>query len=369
MGKPMKLVFGSMVVGVAAVGLFVYSQKASAKQDGLKTVEIVRGTIVDKALAVGQIVPDQEIQVKSQISGIVAKCFVEVGDRVELGQPLFSITPDPTPLELAEAERAVESAQVAYDKAEQDLERTRTLFSGGILPRDQFDSRQKDFEQARISLEQAKDRRALLKDGRIERRGAVAGVDSVIRASAAGTVLERKVNPGDPVVPLTTFQEGTVMMTLADMSTLEFKGTVDEIDVGKLSEGMPVRIQVGALPGTTVPGQLVRIAPKAREKEGATVFDVEVAVDTTTSQVVLRAGYSANADVIIQEKSDVLLVPERLVTTEGDKAFVEVPGAKPDAEPEKREIQVGLSDGLNLEVVAGLAEGDKVVQRPAREVK
>ncbi len=104
----------------------------------------------------------------------------------------------------------------------------------------------------------------------------------MIRASAAGTVLERKVNPGDPVVPLTTFQEGTVMMTLADMKTLEFKGTVDEIDVGKLNDGMPVRIQIGALPGSAVTGTSPRIAPKAREKEGATVFDVEAAIDTAT---------------------------------------------------------------------------------------
>jgi len=368
MGKPMKVVVGTLAVG-AAVAIFLYSRNASAKQDDMKTVEIVKGTIVDKALAVGQIVPDQEIQVKSQISGIVARCFVEVGDRVEQGQPLFSITPDPTPLELAETERGVEMAQVAYDKAQQDLERTRTLFSGGILPRDQFDSRQKDFDQARIGLEQAKDRLALLKEGRIEKRAGTSGVDSVIRASTSGTVLERKVNPGDPVVPLTTFQEGTVLLTLADMSTLEFRGTVDEIDVGKMVEGMPVRIQVGALPGQTVPGVLTRIAPKAREKEGATVFDVEAAVQTDGTEIILRAGYSANADVIIQEKNDVLLVPERLVKMEDEKAFVEVPGVTPEDEPEKKEIEVGLSDGLNLEVIAGLSEGDKVVQRPSREVE
>lgn len=368
MSKPFKVVVGTLAVG-AAVGLFLYSRNASAKQEGLKTVEVVRGTIVDKALAVGQIVPDQEIQVKSQISGIVTQCFVEVGDRVEQGQPLFSITPDPTPLELAEAERSVELAQVGYDRAQQDLERTRTLFSGGILPRDQYDSNQKDFDQARISLEQAKDKLKLLKEGKIEGRPGATGVDSVIRASTSGTVLERKVNPGDPVVPLTTFQEGTVMMTLADMTTLEFRGTVDEIDVGKLREGMPVRLQVGALPGHTVPGVLTRIAPKAREKEGATVFDVEAAVTPEGTDIVLRAGYSANADVIIQEKGDVLLVPERLVTMEEEQAFVEVPGATPEDEPVKKEIEVGLSDGLNLEVIAGLSEGEKVVQRPAREVE
>ncbi|MEO8276054.1 MAG: efflux RND transporter periplasmic adaptor subunit [Thermoanaerobaculia bacterium] len=367
MGKPMKIVVGSLAVGVAAVGLFLYSRNAEAKKEGIKTVEITRGTIIDKALAVGQVVPDQEIQVKSQISGIIDECFVQVGDRVEIGQSLFSVSPDPTPLELADAERRVQLAQVGYDRAEQDLDRTKSLWSGGILARDAFDARQRDFDQARITLEQEKDKLALLKEGRIVRK--VNGVDSIIRASAAGTVLERKVNPGDPVVPLTSFQEGTVLMTLADMKTLEFKGTVDEIDVGKLHEGMEVRIQIGALPGSSVIGKLTRIAPKAREKEGATIFDVEAAIDVEKSKVTLRAGYSANADVIIQEKQGVLLVPERLVTMEKEKASVEIPGARPDDAPVKKDIQVGLSDGLNLEVVAGLAEGDKVIQRPAKVVE
>jgi HlyD family secretion protein len=368
MSKSRKVVVGSMVAGAAALGLFLYSQRASAKQVGLKTVEITRGTIIDKALAVGQIVPDQEIQVKSQISGIVSKAFVEVGERVEIGQPLFAITPDPTPLELAEAERQVELAQNAYDRAEQELERSRSLWSGGIVARDQFDAREKDFERARISLEQAKDRLVLLKEGRIERKRGRAAVDSIIRASASGTVLERRVNPGDPVVPLTTFQEGTVLMSLADMTTLEFRGTVDEIDVGKLAIGMPVRIEIGALPGSEVLATLTSIAPKAREKEGATVFDVEAAIDPATADVALRAGYSANANVIIQEKTDILLVPERLVTLAEGKASVELPGPTPDAEPVKREIEVGLSDGLNMEVVSGLGEGDLVVQRPPKEI-
>ncbi|QQR72643.1 MAG: efflux RND transporter periplasmic adaptor subunit [Holophagales bacterium] len=367
MSRSMRIVIGSFAVGIVGAGAFFLSQRAAAKSDGLTTVSVSRGTIVDKALAVGQIVPDQEIQVKSQISGIVKECFVEVGDRVEIGQPLLVISPDPTPLELAEAERRVELAQVSYEKAETDLARTRSLWSGGILARDQFDSRQKDFDHARITLEQERDKLALLKEGRIERKKG--GVDSIIRASASGTVLERKVNPGDPVVPLTSFQEGTVMMTLADMKTLEFRGTVDEIDVGKLHEGMPVRIQVGALPGSTVPAHLTRIAPKARVKEGATVFDVEASIDRGASQVTLRAGYSANADVVIQEKAGVLLLPERLITLTDGKATVEVPTAVAKGEPEKREIQVGLSDGLNMEILAGLTEGEKVIQRPPKEIK
>lgn len=366
MSRPMKYVVTALALGAAGAGLFLYSRGAGAKTDGLTTVRVARGSIVEKALAVGQVVPDQEVQVKSQISGIVGTCFVEVGDRVEVGQPLFTISPDPTPLELAEAERRVELAVVTYEKAETDLGRSRSLWSDGILARDQFDSHEKEFDRARITLEQERDRLALLKEGRIRR--AKGGVDSVIRASAAGTVLERRVNPGDPVVPLTTFQEGTVLMTIADMGTLEFQGTVDEIDVGKLRVGMPARIQIGALPGSEVPARLSRIAPKAREKEGATVFDVELAL-AGDGGAPLRAGYSANADIVIQEKGDVLLLAERLVTLEEGRAFVEVPGSEPGTEPVRKEIEVGLSDGLNLEVVAGLAEGDAVVQRPPKKIE
>ncbi len=366
MSKRLKVGLGVLVLAGAGAAVFLVTRDADATNGGITTVTVEKGTIVDKALAVGQIVPDQEIQVKSQISGRVNQAFVEIGDPVEVGQSLFSISPDPTPLELADQERAVELAEVQYAQAETDLDRHRSLFTTGILAKDSFDTKQRDFDQARIRLAQERDKLALLREGRIARRSG--GVDSVIRASAAGTVLERKVNPGDPVVPLTTFQEGTVLMTLADMSTLEFRGTVDEIDVGKLREGLPVRIQIGALPGATVTGELTKIAPKAKEEEGATLFDVEAAIQSA-GEVRLRAGFSANADVIIQEKKDVVLVPERLLIRESDKVFVEVPGAQPKDPPTKKEIQVGLSDGLNVEVVGGLAAGDKIIQRPPKEIK
>ena len=366
MSKRLKVSLGVLVLAGAGAAVFLATRDADATNGGITTVTIEKGTIVDKALAVGQIVPDQEIQVKSQISGRVKEALVEVGDAVEVGQALFSISPEPTPLELADQERAVQMVHSQYEQAESDLDRHRSLFTTGILSKDSFDTKQREFDQARIRLAQERDKLALLKEGRIARRSG--GVDSVIRASAAGTVLERKVNPGDPVVPLTTFQDGTVLMTIADMSTLEFRGTVDEIDVGKLREGLPVRIQIGALPGAAVTGEVTKISPKAHEEEGATLFDVEAAIKSS-GEVRLRAGFSANADVIIQEKKDVLLVPERLLIRESDKVFVEVPGAQPKDPPTKKEIQVGLSDGLNAEVVGGLAAGDKVIQRPPKEIK
>jgi HlyD family secretion protein len=199
--------------------------------------------------------------------------------------------------------------------------------------------------------------------------GATTQVETVIRAPAAGTVLSRSVNPGDPVVPLTSYQPGTELAAVADMSDLIFKGTVDEIDVGKIAVHMPCRIKVGALPEARVTGRLSRIAPQATKEAGATLFDVEIELDPTRD-VVLRAGYSANAEVVVREKHDVVLIPERLVLFEdgGAATFVERPGEGPEAEPVKVAVELGLSDGLNVEIMDGLAVGDQVVQRPPREI-
>jgi HlyD family secretion protein len=365
MKRWVKVLIPVVVLGGIGFGAVRAATRNNTSKNGFTLVKVERGTITEKALATGQIVPRQEIQVKSQISGTVRECFAEVGDRVEVGQPLFAITPDPTPLELNEVERGVQLAEVAYARASADYERNRALLAEGILSQELYDASKQAFDQARIQLDLARERLALTKEGKLNR--AKGGMDSVIRAPAAGTVLKRHVNPGDPVVPLTTYQAGTPLMTIADMSTLMFKGTVDEIDVGKLKEGMPVRIKIGALPDAAVTGRLTRIAPQATEKEGTTLFDVEASIENRGA-VTLRAGFSANADVVIQEKANVLLLPERLVSFEKEKAFVEVP-AGAEAPPLKTEIKTGLSDGLKLEVLAGLAEGDQVVQRPPKEIK
>jgi len=192
-------------------------------------------------------------------------------------------------------------------------------------------------------------------------------VESVIRAPIDGTVLELLVHEGDPVVPLTSYQAGTALTTLADMSTLLFKGTVDEIDVGKLKEGMPARIKVGALPDAKVDGRVYKISPKSKTAEGATLFDVEITL-LPAPGVVLRSGYSANADIVVREKENVLLIPERLVTFADGKSTVEIPGVG-EGEAVKREIKVGLSDGINVEVADGLKEKESVVERPPKKIE
>jgi HlyD family secretion protein len=353
---------GILVLAGASAALI---SRGNGKAGAFKTVAVTRGPVVEKALAVGAIRPKREIAVKSKISGIVKRSYRQVGDRVAAGEPLFEILPDPTPLELTEARREVEIAQNVFEQARKKHDRSRTLKDQGVLSTQEWDLADKEVQDAQIRLKLAQEKLALVEKGRV--RSDRLQVESIIRAPIAGTVLELLVNEGDPVVPLTSYQAGTALTNLADMATLLFKGTVDEIDVGKLREGMPARIKIGALPDAKVDGVLSKISPKSKSAEGATLFDVEIELRPGPG-VVLRAGYSANADVVVKEKGDVLLIPERLVTFADGKASVEVPGP-PGAEPVKKEIKVGLSDGMSVEVAEGLAENELVVERPPKKIE
>ena len=367
MGRILKILAILVVIaGLGGAG-YAWFQNRDSGEEEFKLIAVERGGITEKAVAIGQIEPRLEFKVKSKIPGIVKRCAVEVGDRVQTGDALFEIVPDPTPTELVEAQRRIDAAQSAFTRAESAWKRTQELAREGITPADEVDNKREGFELTRIELASAQDNLELIRKGRIAGRGR--SMESVIRAPAAGIVLVRNVDPGDPVVPLTSFQAGTELATIANMGDLIFRGTVDEIDVGKLEVGVEARLKVGALPGAVVTGRLTRIAPQAKEEEGARLFDVEIEIEPTEG-VMLRAGYSANADLVITEKQDILLIPERLVMfeDEGAKTFVELPGEGEDAEPRKIEIEAGLSDGLNIEVVSGLAEGDEVIQRPPRDI-
>jgi HlyD family secretion protein len=368
MSPPMRkgLIASALVVLAGGVAAALYSKSNSSNPNGFKMVPVTRGSVTEKALAIGAIRPKREIAVKSKISGIVKTSYREVGDTVRPGDPLFEIIPDPTPMELTEARREVEIARNVFDQAKKKYDRALTLKNQGILATQDWDQADKDIQDAKIRLELANERLALIEKGRVKTQ--LMAVESVIRAPIAGTVLELLVNEGDPVVPLTSYQAGTALTNLADMSTLIFKGTVDEIDVGKLREEMPAHIKIGALPDAKVEGKVYMISPKSKTAEGATLFDIEIEL-LPARDVVLRAGYSANAEIVVREKHDVLLVPERLVTFADGKATVEVPGATEKDEPVKKEIETGLSDGMNVEVAQGLAEKDQVVERPPKKIE
>jgi HlyD family secretion protein len=367
MKKFVKFLLLFIFLAAMVVGGYSWIKNGKAAEQDVTLIDVTRGDITEKAVAIGQIEPRQKFHIKSKISGIVKSCPAEVGDHVNTGDPIIEISPDPTPDELLEAEHQVKTAQISFDRAKIDWEHSQELERQGIESVNSRDVKKEVYEKAGIVLARARDRLQLIQEGRVSGRGE--SMETIIRAPAEGILLQRIVDPGDPVVPLTSYQEGTELATLADMSDLIFKGTVDEIDVGKLKVGMPARLKIGALPDQVVTGKLSRIAPQAVEKDNAKLFEVKIVMDPF-GEIMLRAGYSANADIVIREKKNILLIPERLVIFEDDgaKAFVEIPGGTPEAEPEKVLVELGLSDGLNIEVVSGLKEGDKLVQRPPKEI-
>jgi len=359
-----KIIVVVAVVAVFAAALFFVVSSRRGDRNGISTIPVVRGDIKDKAVAIGKIEPEHEIAVKSKISGIVKKLFVDVGEVVKVGDPLIDISPDPTPLEFTEAKRSVEIARVAYESALKKFERVEELMKKELISQEGYDDARRQSEETRLRLKLAEEKLSLIQDGHA--RIADMEVSSVIRSPVNGTVLERRVNEGDPVVPLTSFQAGTELLILAEMTDLIFKGTVDEIDVGRLKVGMRAKIKVGALPGEDVEGVLRRISPKAKTEENRTVFDVEIEI-TRRGEKMLRAGYSANAEVLITERTDVLLVPERLVHFESDSAWVELQTSGGSVDTVY--VETGLSDGLNVEITSNLKEEDLLIERPPREIR
>jgi len=350
-----------LVIGGASVLFF--GSNTSSSENELPKIKVTRGSIVDKALAVGTIEPENEISVKSKVSGVVNRIFADVGAYVKVGEPLLEVRPDPTPLELADAKRQVQLSQVDLDNLKKQRIRQESLIKNKLISDKEYEDFQKQFEESELRLKIATEKLALMESGKI--KIGETEIESIIKAPISGYVLNRTIEVGDPVTPLTSYQEGTVLMKMANMERLIFKGTVDEIDVGKLKEGMNVEIKVGALPSDTVRGVLRKIWLKAEKKENATVFPIEILIPSAKNTV-LRAGYSANANIIIQKKVDVLTIPERVVTFSNDSAFVKVVLAK--NKDENRFIKTGLSDAINIEVITGLNDSDQVFEKPVKKI-
>jgi HlyD family secretion protein len=358
------LFIGLGLVVLAGGGILVVRGSGSSGDEALPRVRVVRSTIVDKALAVGTIEPENEISVKSKVSGAVKRIFADAGTFVRAGQPLLELKPDPTPLELAESKRNAQLAEVELENMKKQSVRQQSLMQKQLISTREFEDFQQKYDESELRLKLAHERLQLLERGAVDIGGTK--IESIVKAPIDGFVLNKTVEVGDPVTPLTSFQEGTVLMKMANMERLLFKGTVDEIDVGRLHEGMEAEIKVGARPSDRVIGKLTKISLKAEKKENATVFPIEISIPKA-SNTILRAGYSANASIIIQKKDSVLSIPERVVTFRNDSAFVRV--SQGPGRDEERLVRTGLSDAITIEIAGGLKEGEEVVEKPVKKIE
>ncbi len=364
MMKKKLVISSSAVVVLAVAAYFIFVGSKSSGDTTLGKIKVVRGTITDKVLAVGTIEPQNEISIKSQVSGVVKKMFVDAGTFVHAGDPLIEIKPDPTPLELADAKRQVQLEQVSLDNLQKESVREDSMKSKQLISDKEYEDFFRDFQGEKLRLKIAQEHLGLLENGKVKIDDTE--IESIIRAPIDGFILSKTVEVGDPVTPMTTYQDGTVLMKAANMENLVFKGTVDEIDVGKLKEGMEAELKVGALPTDTVHGILKKISLKADKKDNATVFPIEIQIPQGT-HITLRAGYSANASIIIQKKINVLTLPERVVTFRNDSAFVNIQNST--NKNEEKLIKTGLSDAINVEVAFGLKDSDEVFEKPVKKIE
>ncbi len=323
-GRVVWIVVAIVLVAGGAVGATVVKRNGKAKH-AAPVVKVERGDVIEKALAVGSIVPRDEISVKARVSGVVKRVYREPGQIVPAGAPLLEIQPDPTPLELADARRRIDLDEIARRNAEKELNRTRDLLTRGMVADREFEAAEKAFETAQMQVAADRERLQLIEKGSVSIAGRE--IEAIVRAPIAGAILEKNVNLGDPVVPLTSYQEGTVLMTMANMDSLIFKGTVDEIDVGKLVGRHAGRDQDRGAAGADGAGASpADLAQGARGEQHADV----PGRDRHRGDRGRRCCAPATRPTPTSSsggRTSVLTLPERVVHSANDSTWVEIAGA------------------------------------------
>lgn len=396
---------GVIVAAFLFTAWFLY-QKGQEKPIVYESVSPEVTNIVKKTVATGSILPVKEVQLKSQVPGVIQEIYVEAGEEVKAGQKIAKIRLIPSPANINNAQASIDQLKIRVKEAEQELSRQRGLNSSGndirdakaaydqavrerdqqkplldegIISKQEYDRLQTAVEQAQAAVEQskvsasrnvnsfqtdlevrraelqaAKDNLQILRDGAARRSKEVS---NVITSTLTGMVLDIPLEEGSFVIEANSFNEGSTIASVADMNQLEFEGQVAESEVGKLKEGIPLEITIGAIEGKKFDATLNYISPKGTEVDGSIQFEIKASVKTPKEDFI-RAGYSANADIILDKRDSVLAVNERDLMFSNDSTFVEkVIG---DQEYEKIHIETGLSDGINIEVKSGLGKEDKI---------
>lgn len=344
-----------IVLGVFGYTFFFLYQKSQAKPLLFETMTPFKETIIKKTVATGSVKPRKEIAIKPQVSGIIDELFVEPGKYVHKGDLIARVRIIPNMLNLSNAESRLKQAKITLRAAQIEYDRMKDLYDKKVIPAAEFEPAETTLSQAKQELEAAEDNLDLIKEG--QTKSMTTTTNTLIRSTIDGMVLDVPVEVGNSVIESNTFNEGTTIANVADMGDMIFEGKVDETEVGKISEGMELILTIGALEDVKFTAILEHISPKGFEENGAIQFKIKAAV-SLKSDLFVRAGYSANADIVLERADSVMVIPESLVKFEKDSVFVEV-----ETEPqifEKKYIKTGLSDGINIEVKEGLAITDKI---------
>ncbi len=358
MKKYVKYVIAVLIILLfVATFVFLYMksrpQKVVYEEFTPKVMEISRTTVIT-----GKIEPRDEVEVKPQISGIITDLYKDAGDKVQEGEVIAKVKVIPDMGSLSSAESRVRLAEVNLKQAEINYEREKNLYDRQLVSADEYDNVLLELNQAKEEKAAAIDALEVVRDG-VSSSNANAS-STLIRSTISGIILDVPVKVGNSVILSNTFNDGTTIATVADMGDLIFKGNIDETEVGQLVVGMPMKITIGALQDLTFDASLEYISPKATENNGANQFEIKAAV-TVPQGNEIRSGYSANAEIVLTRKANVLSVPESAIEfSDGNTYVYVISGEGKDVSYERKQVSTGLSDGVNIEIKSGLTTKDKV---------
>lgn len=347
-----------ILIAVTFVGALYYLyQKNQEDPVVYQTENPSTQTIVKKTVATGSIVPREEVLIKPNISGIIDEIYIEAGERIKAGDLIAKIRVIPNVSTLQSAKDAVTTAKINVDNEKKMFDRQKTLFDKGVISANDFDNSQVAYQRAQQNYKSAQQNYEIVRTGTTSGLGSAA--NTLIRSTIDGMVLDVPVKTGNQVIESNNFNDGTTIATLADVNKMIFEGKVDESEVGKIQENLPLVITVGAIENKTFDAVLDYIAPKGVSENGAIQFDIKGTLNKSDTTFI-RAGLSANASIILAKVDSVLAIKEALVQFDSktQKPFVEVESG--DQQFSKRDIELGVSDGIYVQVLSGITEKDKI---------
>jgi len=356
----MKKVFKYILIAAILFGVlyatvfFIKSNSKPAVQYDTETALIT--SIEMKSVATGKVIPEDEVEIKPQISGIIQTLYVEEGDNVKTGDLLAKVKVVPNEQSLNSAKGRLANTKILMENAKIEFNRNKGLFEKEIISQKDFQNAELNYSRAKQDVSNADSDLQIIKLGSA---GGSATANTNIRATVSGTVLEMPIKEGDQVVESNTFNNGTTIAIIADLSKMIFEGKVDEAEVGKLKIGMPLSVNLGAIQDKEFEARLKFIAPKGNEEQGAVQFKIEGDV-YLDDDFFVRAGYSANASLVLERKDSILAIPEALLQFDKktEEPYVEV--QVKDQEFERKDIKTGISDGINVEILSGITIEDNI---------
>jgi HlyD family secretion protein len=358
MKKYSKLII-AIVIALIFIGTFVFLWQKSQPQEIIYSEFTPKLDSIQKTTIItGKIEPRNEVNIKPQISGIIAELYKEPAQYVNAGDVIAKVKVIPDMAQLSSAESRVRLAELNLKQAQVDFSRVENLHNQKLVSDDEFDKIRQQLRQSQEEKKAAIDALQVVRDG-VSQSNAKAS-STLIRSTISGVILDVPVKVGNSVINSNTFNDGTTIATVANMNDLIFRGNIDETEVGQLTMGIPMKITIGALQDLTFDANLEYISPKAVESNGANQFEIKAAVKLSQGGKI-RSGYSANAEIVLARADKVLCIPESAIEFSGDSTFVYiVKGEGKEKSYERKQVETGLSNGVDIEIKKGIARTDKV---------